>query len=317
MSKKEKKKREPLLKGKLQKPEPSAIIALAALSLCALLPLRVYHVAALIDPETGFFSETGFATTGFFVVFIAVIVAVMALSFLNSKASRARDLQVKSSPLGIISCLCGLGIIYEAFLQMIKFIEAYNAYNPLIDRMTLSQSLSKSGATVYLFEAIFGVFAAFFFWVYAASCFNKKVSLRGYRILSVAPVLWAICRIIVRFVRKISFVNVSDLLMELFMLVFLITFMLAFSQVVTRVTPEIAAWRLYGCGLPAALLCFLTSVPRLFMVLVGHADSLVADYGFYPCDLALAIFIPVFLYNTATAKVLPAENGNFEQAETD
>ena len=43
------------IKGSLSKPEPSALVAIAALSLCALLPLRVYQVTSLIEPEKGFF----------------------------------------------------------------------------------------------------------------------------------------------------------------------------------------------------------------------------------------------------------------------
>ena len=52
------------IKGSLSKPEPFAIIAAASISLCALLPLRVYQVAKLIDPETGFFSLMGIKTPG-------------------------------------------------------------------------------------------------------------------------------------------------------------------------------------------------------------------------------------------------------------
>ncbi|MBQ2811873.1 MAG: hypothetical protein IJE63_01370, partial [Clostridia bacterium] len=80
-------------------------------------------------------------------------------------------------------------------------------------------------------------------------------------------------------------------------------FFMAFAQIVTNVMPEEAAWRLYGCGVPAALIAFLVSVPRLFLIIIGHSDSLVADYGFNICDLTMAVFIPVFLYNTACAKI--------------
>ena len=123
----------------------------------------------------------------------------------------------------------------------------------------------------------------------------------SFRVLSVMPVVWSICRIIYRFVTKISFINVSDLLLELFMLVFLISFTLAFAQVVTNVTPEICAWRLFGCGLPAALLAFVISVPRLMMLVMLHTDRIVTGHSLAPCDLMLAVFIPVFLYFTTVA----------------
>ncbi len=289
------------IKGSLSKPEPSLIIAAAALSLCVLLPMRVYHVTALIDSETGFFTKSSFTIPLFYTVLGLVTAAAVVLSYLNNKANRARDLRVRSNPLGIVSAVTAATILADAVVQMFNYFQLKGSYDPFLE-VTQSQYMTKSGATALLCQAIFGVFSACFFGIYAISCFNKNSKMRGYRILSVSPVLWAICRIIARFVRKISFVNVSDLLLELFMLVFLITFLLAFSQIVTNVTPEVAAWRLFGCGIPAALIAFLVSIPRVFLIVIGHSDSLVAQHGFTPCDLAFALFIPVFLYNTATAK---------------
>lgn len=289
------------IKGSLSKPEPFAIVAAAAISLCALLPLRVYQVTSLIDPETGFFTEKNFTVPLFYILCAVVILGVMAISFLSEKAGRTRDVSVRSVPTGIAAGITALSVMFDSVYQMYNFIEINSGYSELSDLSHL-QYLSKSGATALLLQAVFGVFTAFFFWIYTVSCFNKTAKLNGFALLSVAPVAWAICRIIVRFVRKISFVNISDLLLELFMLVFMITFFMAFAQIVTKVSPEEAAWRLYGCGAPAALLAFLVSVPRLFLIVIGHSDSLVPEYGFSPCDLAFAVFIPIFLYNSASAR---------------
>lgn len=293
------------IKGRLSKPEPFTIIAAAALSLCVLLPLRVYQVTAIIDPETGFFTQSSFTIPLFYVLLAVVIAAVMVLSFLSEKAGRTRDIKAKSTPLGIVSGITALSIMFDAVYQITAFMEIYGAYD-IVSRMTLSQYLSKSGATALLFEAVFGLLTGVFFWIYTVSCFSPSAKMVGFKLLSVAPVIWQICRIIVRFVRKISFVNVSDLLLELFMLVFMISFLMAFAQIVTKVNPEVAAWRLYGCGIPAALLAFLVCVPRLFLIIIGHSDSLVAEHTLQPCDLAMALFIPFFLHNAATAK--KAEN---------
>lgn len=289
------------IKGSLSKPEPTAIIAAAAISLCVLLPLRVYQVTALIDPETGFFKESNITVPLFYILCAVVIAAVAALSFLNDKANRTRDLKTKSVPLGILSALTALSVMFDSVFQMAEFMRINSEYPPFSE-FSQFQYLSKSGAVLMLLQAVFGILTAFVFCIYTFFAFGKKSRFRGFSVLTVTPVAWAICRIIVRFVRKISFVNISDLLLELCMLVFLIMFLLSFAQVVTKVTPEITAWRLYGCGIPAALLCFLIAVPRLFLMVIGHSDALVANHGFSPCDLALALFIPVFLYNTATVK---------------
>ena len=288
------------IKGSRSKPAPSVLIVVAALSLCALLPLRVYHVSSLIEPETGFFAKTNASVWLFYIICVLVIGFLMAASFLDDKVNRVRDCMTRNKPLGVVSLLTGVAVMFDAIVELLQFLDLTGAYNPYAGA-TMFSYLTKNGGTALLFGAVFAALSAAFYWIYALSGFNKKIHMRSFRILSVMPVAWSICRIISRFVTKISFVNVSDLLLELFMLVFLISFTLAFAQVVTNVTPEVSAWRLFGCGLPAALLAFVISVPRLMMLALLHTDRIVAGHSLAPCDLMLAIFIPVFLYFTTTA----------------
>lgn len=290
------------LKGSLSKPHPSTLITLAALSLCALLPLRVYQVTSIIDPETGFFTQSSFTVPLFYIIGGIVALALMLLSFMNSKANRTRNCVVKSKLLGVISAVTAVSIMYESVLSAISFMELSGEYSAFLHKVSFTAYLTQSGATALILEAVFGLLAGVFFCTYAVSCFSDKLKLSSVRLLSAAPVAWAICRIVYRFIEKISFVNVSDLLLELIMLVFMIMFLLAFAQVVTDVTPEISAWRLYGCGLPAAVTAFVITVPKIFLVVTGHPELIVEGHGFELCDLLLALFIPVFLYNTATAK---------------
>ena len=290
------------LKGSLSKPHPSTLITLAALSLCALLPLRVYQVTSIIDPETGFFTQSSFTVPLFYIIGGIVALALMLLSFMNSKANRTRNCAVKSKLLGVISAVTAVSIMYESVLSAISFIELSGEYSAFLHKVSFTAYLTQSGATALILEAVFGLLAGVFFCIYAVSCFSDKLKLSSVRLLYAAPVAWAICRIVYRFIEKISFVNVSDLLLELIMLVFMIMFLLAFAQVVTDVTPEISAWRLYGCGLPAAVTAFVITVPKIFLVVIGHPELIVEGHGFELCDLLLALFIPVFLYNTATAK---------------
>jgi hypothetical protein len=290
------------IKGSLSKPHPSSLIAIAALSLCALLPLRVYQATTIIDPETGFFTKSSFTIPLFYIVGGIVVLALMALSYLNNKANRTRNCAVKSKALGAVSVLTSLSVMYDAVASAADFMKLSNEYSVVLHKVNFTTYLTQSGATAQILEAVFGLITGVFFCVYAASCFTDKIKLSSVRLLSAAPVAWAICRIVYRFIEKISFVNVSDLLLELIMLVFMIMFMLAFAQVVTGVTPEISAWRLYGCGLPTAITAFIVSVPKVFLAVIGHSELIVEGYGFELCDLMLAIFIPVFLYHTATVK---------------
>ncbi len=290
------------IKGSSSKPHPSTLIAVAALSLCALLPLRVYQVTSIIDPKTGFFTDSSFTVPLFYILGAAVIIALMVLSYINDKANRTRNCAVKSKLLGIISAAAAISIMFGSVTSASEFTQLSSEYSLLLHKVSFTSYLTQSGATALLLEAVFGILTGVFFCIYSVSCFSDKTKLSSVRILSAAPVVWAICRIVYRFIEKISFVNVSDLLLELIMLVFMIMFLLAFAQVVTDVTPEISAWRLYGCGLPAAVAAFIVSAPKVFLMIVGHPELIVEGYSFELCDLMLAIFIPVFLYNTATAK---------------
>ncbi|MBO5359315.1 MAG: hypothetical protein J6B25_00590 [Clostridia bacterium] len=290
------------IKGSLSKPEPTVLISIAALSLCALLPLRVYQVTTLIDPETGFFTSNHFTIPLMYAIGAAVIIALPVLSFLNSKANRARNCVVKSTSLGIISILTALGMTYDSIVSVLGFMQINSEYSVAAHNIKYSTYLTQSGAAALIAEGITGILAAFFFSIYAVSCFRKESKLSSFALISVTPTLWAISRIVLKFLEKISFVNISDLLLELIMLAFMIMFMLTFAQVVTGTSPEISAWRLFGCGLPAAVMAFITCVPRIFLALTGNAELMVEGYEIEFCDLALAIFIPVFLYNTATAK---------------
>lgn len=290
------------IKGSLSKPEPASLIAIAALSLCALLPLRVYHVTTLIDPETGFFSDDSFTVPLFYIIGAAVTVVLLVLSFLNSKANRARNCTARSTLLGIISAFTASSIMFNAVNSVIRFIELNTEYASAFHGLSYTSYLTQSGAAALLGQGVTGVLASVFFFSYTVNCLSKSEKRSYISVLSAAPTLWAICRIVFRFLAKISFVNISDLLLELIMLVFVILFMLTFAQVITGVSPEVCAWRLFGCGLPAAVIAFLISVPRIFLLITGKSELLVEGYGFDLCDLALAIFIPVFLHNTATAK---------------
>lgn len=290
------------IKGSNKKLEPMLIISVAAISLIALIPLRMYQVLTLIESDTGFFKGSNASIPVFYVILGLVIAAVLVMSYLSEKAGRTRDCRVKSIPLGVVSMLCATAVVYESVRNLFECSAIEGSFIGYIGGPSLMSYLMKSGAAPLFFEAVFGFFTAAFFFIYAINCFNKSINLNAFRYLSVTPVLWSICRIIFLFLCKISFVNISDLLLELIMLVFLISFTMSFAQVVTNVSPEVAAWRLYGCGVCAAIIGIVLSLTRLIMLVCGKGEMLVEGYGFSPADLAVSVFIPLFLINSARAK---------------
>ncbi|MBR2956891.1 MAG: hypothetical protein IKC20_01410 [Clostridia bacterium] len=149
------------IKGSLSKPEPFAIITAAAISLCVLLPLRVYQVTQLIDPETGFFTENNFTVPLFYILCAVVVAGVAAFSFLSEKAGRTRNVVGRSIPTGVAAGLTALAVMFDSVYRVYTFIEMNAAYVESVD-FTRMQYLSKSGATALLLQAVFGVLTAFF-----------------------------------------------------------------------------------------------------------------------------------------------------------
>ena len=136
--------------------------------------------------------------------------------------------------------------------------------------------------------------------VLAIGYFNGRADPSEYELLAITPLLWSICRILHRFMRTISFVNVSDLFYELFMLVFLMLFFMAMAQVVSRVGTERNDWKLFAYGLPAGIFCLLCFVPRAILVLVGKSELLAVLSGPEVCDLGAALFILSLLLGKMT-----------------
>ena len=56
-------------------------------------------------------------------------------------------------------------------------------------------------------------------------------------------------RLVFRFTRTISYIRVSDLMLEMLMLVFFIMFFMAFAQVNSRVDPNKKEWKIAAYGL--------------------------------------------------------------------
>lgn len=270
-----------------------------ALGLAAVLPMRIYQVIYLIEPETGFFSNSSMTIPLLYGITGVLCLFFIAGSFVSKKAALISFPTKKDVPLGICGFITAVSLVVDAVLQGWNFYEIASEYSAYSVEITMMSYLTKNGATPLIFGAVFGAVAALYFWLVACSFFDGKTRVSSFKVIAVAPLAWAICRIIHRFVRKISFVNVSDLLLELFMLVFMMLFFLAFAQLASNVDPAQVKWRVFGFGLPAAITAVVCNIPRLLMLVTGRSDMLSDMHPFQACDLALALFIFVLLFRMA------------------
>ena len=97
-------------------------------------------------------------------------------------------------------------------------------------------------------------------------------------------------RLIFRFTATISFIKVSDLLLEMFMLAFMLIFFTAFAQLNSKIESKGLDWKLVAFGLPAAVLALVCFIPRFIMVISGKSEMLYTGSPVEYCDLATALF---------------------------
>src|SRR5699024_1603938 len=74
------------------------------------------------------------------------------------------------------------------------------------------------GMFAQLLQAICGMAACIYIVLVALSYVGEKATYCDYRFLAIMPLFWALFRMVSRFMTKISFTMVSELLLELLML---------------------------------------------------------------------------------------------------
>ena len=126
--------------------------------------------------------------------------------------------------------------------------------------------------------------------MFAVKFFGASVNIRGRKVLAVTPVFWATMRMIQRFTRTISFIFVSDLLLELFMIAFMMMFFLSFAQLASDVNSRHVVNKVYAYGLIGAMLAAVVSIPRIILSIVD-SSLIVASNPLEICDLGFLVFV--------------------------
>ena len=155
---------------------------------------------------------------------------------------------------------------------------------------------------VYIGELVFGTLSIVYFALSAYGFFSGKGCAEGSKILSLTPVLWLVFRLIVRFTRKISFIRVSELLLEMLMLAFFIMFFMAYAQVNSKVGGENCEYKVASYGLIAAMLAIICFVPRFVLTVCGKADMIYTYSALEYCDFTCALFALATVFTRITVR---------------
>lgn len=277
-------------------------------SLCALLvavPLRVYQYFKVLEPETGFYSTIDFSVYIIYALLGIAVITAIVIPLINRK-KMITVASVKKSPVFLVlSLILAVTIIIDSAGQLMSYFDLYDA--AASSGSTIAEYVKKQGGTLLLLQAVSGAIAAVYFFVSGLSVSLGNSDGSKLKLLGLTPVLWCIFRLLYKFKRTISFINVSDLLLELFEIVFLMLFFFALAQAVARIDVKTVFWKIFAYGIPAAMFALMCFLPRFILMVTGKSELLNDHYGVSYSDLGAAAYIIYNLLSRAKAQTSEPE----------
>lgn len=293
------------------KKEITKIIPLfaALFALLVAVPLRIYQCRTLIDASTGFYNEINISVYILYIVIGLGGLIGLIVPFLKHNTLKATPISVKSVGFTVVSLLFAVLLIVDSASQLLDYFDLYST--GIIYNTTIKEYIASQGGSLLLMQAIFGALAAVYFFVNGVTVGLGNADTSKFRFISLLPVLWCIFKLLYRFKRTISFVNVSDLLFELFFIVFSMMFFFAAAQINSKIDindkgsdfMKSVYWKIFGYGIPAALFALICFLPRFILLITGHSDNINVHYPVNYSDFGFAVFA---VYTCITA--LKADN---------
>lgn len=253
--------------------------------------IRSLQMFKFIDHGTGFYTGGSVLAAILYLVLGAACLYFIVSSFLSADSKKI-DIQLKKNP-----ALIAITLIFSATFLYDSVSAIYSSAMSMGTESagTAFQSMMLSGTIPMFFRSIFAVLSAVYFVILAKSFIKGDTRVSKHKILAVAPVGWAGFRIIYRFVEQISYVKVSELLLELVLLALMIMFFMAFAQVTSGVYSNVSRWRVVGFGFSAALVALTLNCSRLIYVFANGGDALNTKYPFAVTDFIFALFAIVLI----------------------
>ena len=273
--------------------------------------IRVIQTYTIIEADTGFYSKYNATVWLLYAILIMAGIAIFAVPYLVKKIPQSRLPESKNIPLAVFSVLTAVTLVIDMFDSFEKFSNVFSAYTPT-EQQTMASYMMKTGGAPLVLESICAVLSAVYFLILAIKYFGVKLDTVKFKLLAVCPVFWATGRIVQRFTRTISFINVSDLLLELFMLAFLMLFLLNLAQVNSNINSRAVMDKVYSYGLISAMLEIVISVPKVIVAIITPELNS-AGNPLELCNIALAVFTVLLL--VAMLKIPLNDNITLKQAE--
>ena len=201
-----------------------AIVALMAL------PLRVYQLLALVDPSTGFYTESNGTIYLLSALLLVAVGAFISLAFTSKEVPSPALPEGKNIVLGVSAIVMAVSFVIDILSIERALVPSLQGSSQVFFSVFKS-NLAEAGGAFIILQFIFAFLSLFYFVIFAVSHLNGKSAYKEYKILALAPLAWTITRLVSKLMSAISFLSVSELLFEIFMLVFLMLFFLTFARI--------------------------------------------------------------------------------------
>ncbi len=265
------------------------LLPLAVCVSCVLVPLaavlRFVQVYTLIDPATGFYTRSSPLTWIVNLLLLGGACCAALYCYFSKDTQALQPLEQKNVGLFVLALLYAVSLLINGLESFTGFSSAAAGYG-----LHSAKELMSTGALPLLFQGVFALLSGVYF-IFVALSYKKGSALASKRrLLALAPTAWVAARLLHLFVRKISFMRVSDLFFELTACVFMILFFLAFAQTASGVYSTGMSWRLAGFGLAGALVTLGVQLPRFVLSFLEDGRFINENHPFLFSDLCFGFF---------------------------
>lgn len=275
------------IRGSIEKINPLYSLYVIAGLLCVAIPFRTYQLLSLIESDTGFYKEINWSVYLMYALCALAVAVPYVLTLLAKNVPESRAVYRKNKLLAAASFVFGAGLVADAVTAFSTIILTYQGF------YTAEVSVVPT-----LIQGIFGILSAVYIIIFGISYIDGRTTYSKYKLLALCPLVWSVARLIIRFVKKISYVNVSDLMLELFAIAFMMLFFLSFARISSGLSNKKSMRSLWSAGFAGAFFCAVANLPRLITIITANGNLLPQEYPFALCDLGFAFFAVCYIVNS-------------------
>lgn len=281
--------------GKVQSLTANKLFITLGVTLLLAVGLRIFQLFTIIDDKhTGFYDEVNWSVYALYALLAVSIILLFVLSKISDRITASRPVIMKNRTMGIGAFIMAAGIAYDVVMVLSTFIKGFSAFSSELE-VGFFQYFMTNGLFALGFESVCGLVACIYMIMFGLSYIDGKTAFGEYKLIALMPLFWTMFRMVYRFMTKISFTQVSDLLFELFMLAFMMLFFMSFARVSSGMAAKGEMRRIVSYGLPAILFAFLIGITRFVVTIGGRGELLPANFGFSLADPAFGIFAVVYI----------------------